>query len=101
MDTREPQRANIRMDANARGRKPERLHVGVEPVDHALLVDVRSLEVDVAQELEHPRADPATAEHQSAPAIPYANTNAMTFVSARTGCVVLKPNLDLTAVCLK
>jgi len=36
-----------------------------------------------------------------APAIPYANTNAMTFVSARTGCVVLKPNLDLTAVCLK
>ena len=36
-----------------------------------------------------------------APAIPYANANAMTFVSARTGCVVLKPGLDLGAVCLK
>lgn len=38
---------------------------------------------------------------EAAPAIPYANTNALTFVSARTGCVVLKPSLDLTAVCLK
>ncbi len=37
----------------------------------------------------------------AAPAVPYANTNAMTFVSARTGCIVLKPSLDLTAVCLK
>jgi len=36
-----------------------------------------------------------------APAIPFANLNAMTFVSARTGCVVLRPGLDLAAVCLK
>jgi peptide/nickel transport system substrate-binding protein len=36
-----------------------------------------------------------------APGIPFANTNAITFVSARTGCVVLKPGLDLVAVCLK
>ena len=35
----------------------------------------------------------------AAPAIPFANLNAMTFVSARVGCVVLNPYLDLTAVC--
>jgi peptide/nickel transport system substrate-binding protein len=37
----------------------------------------------------------------AAPAIPIANVNAFTFVSARTGCVVVNPYLDLTAVCLK
>jgi ABC-type transport system substrate-binding protein len=37
----------------------------------------------------------------AAPAIPVANLNAFTFVSARTGCVVVNPGLDLTAVCLK
>ena len=37
----------------------------------------------------------------AAPAIPFANLNAMTFVSARVGCIVLNPYLDLTAVCLK
>ena len=37
----------------------------------------------------------------AAPAIPYVNGNAATFVSARTGCVVLNPWLDLAAVCLK
>ena len=38
---------------------------------------------------------------EAAPAIPVANLNAITFVSARTGCVVLNPYLDLAAVCLK
>jgi ABC-type transport system substrate-binding protein len=38
---------------------------------------------------------------EEAPAIPYAHLNAVTFVSARTGCVVRNPFLDLTAVCLK
>jgi peptide/nickel transport system substrate-binding protein len=38
---------------------------------------------------------------EAAPAIPVANLNAITFVSARTGCVVLNPYLDLTGVCLK
>lgn len=37
----------------------------------------------------------------AAPAIPYAIRNTITFVSARAGCVVLNPGLDLTAVCLK
>ena len=37
----------------------------------------------------------------AAPAIPYANINAMAFVSARVGCIVMNPHLDLTAVCLK
>jgi hypothetical protein len=37
----------------------------------------------------------------AAPGIPYGVTNALTFVSARVGCVVLNPFLDLTAVCLK
>jgi peptide/nickel transport system substrate-binding protein len=36
-----------------------------------------------------------------APAIAYATHNALAFVSARTGCVVMNPILDLTAVCLK
>lgn len=37
----------------------------------------------------------------AAPGIPYGVTNALTFVSANVGCLVLNPFLDLTAVCLK
>jgi ABC-type transport system substrate-binding protein len=37
----------------------------------------------------------------AAPAIPYGVPNALTFVSAKVGCVVVNPDLDLTAVCLK
>jgi peptide/nickel transport system substrate-binding protein len=37
----------------------------------------------------------------AAPAIAYGYDNAMTLVSARTGCIVLNPELDLAAVCLK
>lgn len=37
----------------------------------------------------------------AAPAIAYAYDNALTLVSARTGCIVLNPYLDLAAVCLK
>jgi ABC-type transport system substrate-binding protein len=36
-----------------------------------------------------------------APAVPVARQNAITFVSARTNCLVLNPFLDLSAVCLK
>lgn len=36
-----------------------------------------------------------------APAIPISIVNALAFVSARTGCVVMNPFLDLTAVCLR
>jgi ABC-type transport system substrate-binding protein len=36
-----------------------------------------------------------------APAIGYATLNAWAFVSARTGCAIMNPFLDLTAVCLK
>jgi peptide/nickel transport system substrate-binding protein len=35
------------------------------------------------------------------PAIGVVNGNAWAFVSARTGCIVMNPSLDLTAVCLK
>jgi peptide/nickel transport system substrate-binding protein/oligopeptide transport system substrate-binding protein len=37
----------------------------------------------------------------AAPAIPLAFANFIAFVSRRTGCVVLNPAFDLTAVCLK
>jgi peptide/nickel transport system substrate-binding protein len=37
----------------------------------------------------------------AAPALPVADANALSFVSGRVGCVVVHPNLDLTAVCLK
>ena len=37
----------------------------------------------------------------AAPAIAYAYDSALTLVSQRTGCVVVNPYLDLTAVCLK
>ena len=36
-----------------------------------------------------------------APAIPYAYDNALSLVSARTGCVTFNPYLDLAAVCLR
>jgi peptide/nickel transport system substrate-binding protein/oligopeptide transport system substrate-binding protein len=35
------------------------------------------------------------------PAVAVLNTNAWSFLSARVGCVVMNPSLDLTAVCLK
>jgi ABC-type transport system substrate-binding protein len=37
----------------------------------------------------------------AAPAVPFAVDNSLALVSARTGCVVVNPNLDLDAVCLK
>jgi peptide/nickel transport system substrate-binding protein len=37
----------------------------------------------------------------AAPAIAYAYDNVFTLVSRRTGCVIVKPYLDLAAVCLK
>jgi ABC-type transport system substrate-binding protein len=37
----------------------------------------------------------------AAPGVAYDVDNALTLVSARTGCVVVNPNLDLGAVCLK
>ncbi|MGH3084440.1 MAG: ABC transporter substrate-binding protein [Gaiellaceae bacterium] len=37
----------------------------------------------------------------AAPAIPFAVLNNWAFVSARVGCVVMNPWLDLTAICLK
>jgi peptide/nickel transport system substrate-binding protein len=37
----------------------------------------------------------------AAPAIPYSYDNTLTLVSARTGCVIVNPYLDLAAVCLK
>jgi ABC-type transport system substrate-binding protein len=37
----------------------------------------------------------------AAPAIAAMSPNTWAFVSARTGCVVMNPSLDLTAICLK
>lgn len=37
----------------------------------------------------------------AAPAIAYATLNAWAVISARTGCVIMNPFLDLTAVCLE
>jgi peptide/nickel transport system substrate-binding protein len=37
----------------------------------------------------------------AAPAVAVLNPNTWAFVSARVGCVVMNPSLDLTAVCLK
>ena len=43
----------------------------------------------------------AQLSRDAAPGVPFAVVNFLTFVSARVGCVVLGPDLDLTAVCLK
>src|SRR5262249_23686883 len=43
----------------------------------------------------------AQLARDAAPAIPVLNPNTWAFVSARVGCVVMNPSLDLTAVCLK
>ena len=37
----------------------------------------------------------------AAPGIPYGVSNEFAFVSARVGCIVLNPGIDITAVCLK
>jgi peptide/nickel transport system substrate-binding protein len=60
-----------------------------------------------ASRLTGPERDRAYAEldvqisRDAAPAIPVAQQNAIFFVSARTGCIIRRPWLDLTAVCLK
>jgi hypothetical protein len=36
-----------------------------------------------------------------APAVAYGVDSALTLVSARTGCVIVNPYLDLAAVCLR
>jgi peptide/nickel transport system substrate-binding protein len=46
------------------------------------------------------RLDVALAR-EAAPAVAWAVDNALTLVSARTGCVIVNPYLDLDAVCLK
>jgi peptide/nickel transport system substrate-binding protein len=43
----------------------------------------------------------AELARDAAPAVAYGVDNALTLVSARTGCVVANPYLDLAAVCLK
>ena len=43
----------------------------------------------------------AQISREAAPAVPIAQQNAIFFVSARTGCIIRRPWLDLTAVCLK
>ena len=63
--------------------------------------------LDLAARLSGPERDRAYGEldvqisQDAAPAIPVAFLNNFTFVSARVGCIVLNPLLDLTAVCLK
>lgn len=49
---------------------------------------------------EYGRLDVALAR-DAAPAIAYAYDNTLTLVSARTGCVVVNPYLDLAAACLR
>jgi ABC-type oligopeptide transport system substrate-binding subunit len=49
---------------------------------------------------EYGRLDVALAR-DAAPVVAYAYDNALTLVSARTGCVVVNPYLDLAAACLK
>ncbi len=63
--------------------------------------------LDEASRLTGARARSAYGEldvelsRDAAPAIPLRTLNAFAFVSARVGCVVMNPDLDLTAVCLK
>lgn len=38
---------------------------------------------------------------EAAALVPVYRSNVLTLVSKRVGCVVLRPTLDLTAVCLK
>jgi hypothetical protein len=39
--------------------------------------------------------------HDAAPLVAFATKNTPTLVSARVGCKILNPGLDLAAVCLK
>jgi peptide/nickel transport system substrate-binding protein len=53
-----------------------------------------------ARDAAYGKLDVALARN-AAPAAAYAYDNALTLVSARTGCVVANPYLDLAAVCIK
>jgi ABC-type transport system substrate-binding protein len=63
--------------------------------------------LDQAVQLSGPNRNRAYAEldlqlsRDAAPALPLTILNAFTLVSLRVGCIVLKPNLDLTGACLK
>jgi ABC-type transport system substrate-binding protein len=69
------------------------------PLDNRLLNSADRL-AGAARDRAFGRIDLELAR-DAAPAIPYAYDNSMTLVSRRTGCVVLNPDLDLDAVCLK
>ena len=62
--------------------------------------------LESAYRLTGPERDRAYADldlriaRDAAPAIPIGQQNAIVFVSARTGCIIRRPWLDLTAVCL-
>jgi ABC-type transport system substrate-binding protein len=65
-----------------------------------LIAAARALPLGRARERAYGELD-VRLSRDAAPGIPYGVTNALTFVSANVGCVVLNPFLDLTAVCLK
>ncbi len=64
-------------------------------LDRALRLPVGRARSDAFGELD------VQISRDAAPAIAYGVLNQLTLVSRRTGCVVVNPDLDLTAVCLK
>ena len=64
-------------------------------LDRALSLPVGPARSDAFGELD------VQISRDAAPAIAYGVPNELTLVSRRVGCVVVNPDLDLTAVCLK
>lgn len=70
------------------------------PTYNRLIATAEALPLGRARERAYGDLD-IRLSRDAAPGIPYGVSNALTFVSAKVGCIVLNPFLDLTAVCLK
>jgi ABC-type transport system substrate-binding protein len=79
---------------------PESNHGRFDSPKYNALLDHASRLTGARRYQKYGRLDVDLARN-AAPAIAYAYDNALTFVSARTGCIVVNPYLDLAAVCLK
>src|SRR5439155_17277754 len=65
-----------------------------------LLDRASKLPIGQARNLAYRKLDIQLAR-DAAPAVAYSYDNRLTLVGPRTGCVIVKPGLDLAAVCLK
>jgi oligopeptide transport system substrate-binding protein len=82
--------------------KPENVNFSYfdSPTYNRLIAAAAALPLGRARERAYGELD-VRLSRDAAPGIPYGVSNDLSFVSAKVGCIVLNPSVDITAVCLK